>query len=61
MLDSASLHELPDRVWDLRRRAAAEPDQAHAGRHLTLLWDDPTRISPDHEPKYRLQPPTPAG
>jgi hypothetical protein len=63
LLDVEPFRRLPDRVWDLRKQAAArtEPDDHHLGRHLSLLWDDPSRTSPDFEPKHRLQAPTPAG
>ncbi len=43
------LMALPDRVWDFRREAEAQEDPAHPGRHLTLLWDNPMRVSPDLE------------
>jgi hypothetical protein len=47
---------LPERVWDLRKKAHQVKDDRHPGRHLTLLWDDPTRLSPDFDPKYKLRP-----
>jgi hypothetical protein len=61
LVEAEPFHRLPDRVWDLRKRGASGGDEVHLGRHLTLLWDDPTRTAPDFDPKYRLQPPTPAG
>jgi hypothetical protein len=62
LLDVEPFRRLPDRVWDLRKRAACcKADDPHLGRHLSLLWDDPSRASPDFDPKYRLQAPTPAG
>jgi hypothetical protein len=63
LLDVEPFGRLPDRVWDLRKQGAArmDLDDLHLGRHLSLLWDDPSRTSPDFEPKHRLQAPTPAG
>jgi vWA-MoxR associated protein C-terminal domain/Domain of unknown function (DUF4062) len=52
---------LPDRVWRLRKQALRSADAAHLGRHITLLWDDPTRPSPDFEPGARLRPPARSG
>jgi hypothetical protein len=57
LLASSPLIRLPDRVWELRKQASQTEDEAHPGRHLTLLWDDPTRVSPDFDPGYRLRPP----
>jgi hypothetical protein len=62
LLDVEPFRRLPDRVWDLRKQAArTDPNDPHLGRHLSLLWDDPSRTSPDFDPQYRLQAPTPAG
>jgi hypothetical protein len=52
---------LPDRVWQLRRQAARSPMRDHLGRHLTLLWDDPARLSPDFEEANRLRTPSREG
>jgi vWA-MoxR associated protein C-terminal domain/Domain of unknown function (DUF4145) len=49
---------LPDRVWELRKQAIQSGDDGHIGRHLTLLWDDPARTSPDFEAGHRLRAPT---
>jgi WD40 repeat protein len=46
-LASATLADLPDRVRDLRLAGAMSGDPDHIGHHLTLLWDDPTRLPPD--------------
>jgi hypothetical protein len=48
LVEGKCLKHLPEEVWEQRRRAAGEPD--HVGRHITLLWDDPTRPFPDFEP-----------
>jgi hypothetical protein len=62
LLDVGPFRRLPDRVWDLRKRAACSGAVDHdLGRHLTLLWDDPSRSSPDFDSKHRFQAPTPAG
>jgi hypothetical protein len=43
LLEGGELLHLPDRVLDLRKKAQwKKNDPSHAGRHLTLLWDDPT-------------------
>jgi hypothetical protein len=57
LFGSEALGRLPDRVWCLRKEAHRSGDSGHAGRHLTLLWDDPTRASPDFASKNRLRPP----
>jgi hypothetical protein len=49
--------QLPESVWRLRKDAVARGDKAHLGRHVSLLWDDPTRRSPDFEQKHQLRPP----
>ena len=49
---------LPDRVWELRKQATRSEDSGHIGRHLSLLWDDPTRTSPDFETGHRLRAPS---
>jgi hypothetical protein len=62
LLDTEPFRKLPDRIWNLRKRAAcSSDDDLHLGRHLTLLWDDPSRPSPDFEPNHRFQAPTSAG
>jgi hypothetical protein len=62
LLDVEPFRRLPDRVWDLRKQAArTKADDPHLGRHLSLLWDDPSRTSPDFDPQHRLQAPTSAG
>ena len=62
LLDVEPFRRLPDRVWELRKRAACcKADELHLGRHLSLLWDDPSRASPDFDAQYRLQAPAPAG
>jgi hypothetical protein len=51
------LVELPALVLRLRQEAARHGVAAdHLGRHLSLLWDDPDRIPPDHP----LEAPAPA-
>lgn len=57
LLKSGGLFRLLDHVWDLRKRALLQEDQAHTGRHLTLLWDDPTAPSPDFDDRLRLRAP----
>ncbi|HEX2313224.1 MAG TPA: trypsin-like peptidase domain-containing protein [Thermomonospora sp.] len=37
---------LPEQVMKLRARAEAAGSDAHCGRALTMLWDDPRRIPP---------------
>jgi len=58
LLGQEPLSLLPDRVWELRRQAVRSPDPGHLGRHLTLLWDDPARRSPDFEETHRLRTPS---
>jgi hypothetical protein len=58
LLGQEPLSLLPDRVWQLRRQAARSPDHGHLGHHLTLLWDDPTRRSPDFDETHRLRSPS---
>jgi hypothetical protein len=58
LVHGESLSGLPDWVWNLRRQAVSSADVCHAGRHVTLLWDDPTRLSPDYDPEQQLRPPT---
>jgi hypothetical protein len=58
LLGQEPLSMLPDRVWELRRQAVRSPDRDHLGRHLTLLWDDPSRRSPDFEETHRLRTPS---
>ena len=36
------LIELPDCVYKQRNKAYASDELSHIGKHLTLLWDDPT-------------------
>jgi nucleoside phosphorylase len=43
--------DLPNRVRALRREAAVASEAAHTGRHLALLWDDPTRTVHDGGPR----------
>jgi hypothetical protein len=44
-IESAHPDELPKLVRKLRAEARSRPsDQAHCGRRLTLLWDDPARL-----------------
>jgi hypothetical protein len=57
LLEDGALCGLPDRVWELRKRALLLDDARHPGRHLTLLWDDPTAPSPDFDAGHRLRPP----
>jgi hypothetical protein len=60
LLHDRPFPQLPDRVWELRKRAACtRAEDEPIGRHLTLLWDDPSRTSPDFDPRHRLQAPTP--
>jgi len=61
LLGQEPLSLLPDRVWELRRQAVRSSDQDHLGRHLTLLWDDPARRSPDFEETHRLRTPSREG
>lgn len=35
---------LSERVSALRRAAAVDPSNGHPGQHITVLWDDPTRL-----------------
>ena len=42
-LGEGSLRDLPAKVMNLRREAAVSEASDHVGRHVTLLWDDPTR------------------
>jgi len=58
LLGQEPLSLLPDRVWGLRRQAARSPDPGHLGHHLTLLWDDPARRSPDFDETHRLRTPS---
>ena len=58
LLGQEPLSQLPDRVWQLRRQAARSSDRGHLGHHLTLLWDDPTRRSPDFDETHRLRTPS---
>jgi hypothetical protein len=58
LLGQEPLSLLPDRVWQLRRQAARSADRGHLGHHLTLLWDDPTRRSPDFDETNRLRTPS---
>jgi hypothetical protein len=57
LIGQEPLARLPDRVWELRRQAVRSTDANHAGRRLTLLWDDPERRSPDFEDSNRLRAP----
>jgi vWA-MoxR associated protein C-terminal domain/Domain of unknown function (DUF4062)/vWA-MoxR associated protein middle region 0 len=57
LLGQVPLSLLPDRVWELRRQAVRSPDPDHLGRHLTLLWEDPARRSPDFDETHRLRTP----
>jgi nucleoside phosphorylase len=46
--------DLPNRVSALRKEAAVVPEgtqRFHTGRHLALLWDDPTRTVHDGGPR----------
>jgi NTP-dependent ternary conflict system VMAP-like protein len=44
-VEAAELRRLPRRVLDLRQQAEeAQKAATHQGRHLSLLWDDPSRI-----------------
>lgn len=43
--------DLPNRVRALRREAAVTSGTTHTGRHLALLWDDPTRTVHDGGPR----------
>jgi hypothetical protein len=57
LVGDEELPRLPDRVWDLRKEALVTADALHIGRHTTLLWDDPRRVSPDFDEKYRFRAP----
>jgi hypothetical protein len=57
LLGQEPMARLPDRVWELRKAAVRSADELHLGRHLSLLWDDPARPSPDFDEKYRLRAP----
>jgi hypothetical protein len=57
LVHGTTLGSLPERVWDERKRALQTGDLDHSGRHLTLLWDDPTRTSPDFDPAQQLRAP----
>ena len=46
------------RTWAAVSQAVRAGDEGHIGRHLTLLWDDPARTSPDFEEKHRFRAPT---
>lgn len=54
LLEDGRLAELPKLVLDIRRR----PGSDLPGRHLTLLWDDPTRRP---EAGFQLEAPTRSG
>jgi hypothetical protein len=58
LLGRDPLGRLPDRVWEARRQAIPSKDERHIGRHLSLLWDDPSRPSPDFEDNHRLRAPS---
>ena len=58
LLSQEPLSLLPDRVWELRKQAARSADKGHLGHHLTLLWDDPARRSPDFDQTHRLRTPS---
>ncbi len=55
------LAELIDRVWKLRRQAVGAGEPGHPGKHLSLLWDDPSRLPPEYEPQYRFRAPGKSG
>ncbi|MCP3964597.1 MAG: trypsin-like peptidase domain-containing protein [bacterium] len=46
LIENKPLNRLPAKIRQVRVDAANEADE-HEGRHLTLLWDDPTRPFPD--------------
>lgn len=52
MLDKHKLSQLPEAVRQLRKDAMKVSDPLHVGRHLTLMWDDPTKLPPE-EPKLQ--------
>lgn len=50
LVDGACLGGLPGRVLSERQEGSSSEEESHPGRHLTLLWDDPTRECPDFVP-----------
>jgi hypothetical protein len=50
--------KLPDLIWDKRKEAIRSGDDQHLGRHLTLIWDAPSRPSPDFDSSHRLRAPS---
>jgi hypothetical protein len=59
LLAKGPLPRLPDHALQARREAGA-PDAAddHCGHHLSLLWDDPSRLP---EPRFGLSAPSATG
>jgi hypothetical protein len=58
LVGDEALPRLPDRVWNLRKAAVCAADMLHPGRHVSLVWDDPRRVPPDFDDKYRFTAPT---
>jgi hypothetical protein len=48
-IKSLPLGELPHWVFALRNEAEGLRDPGHVGRRVLLLWDDPHRLSPEHD------------
>jgi hypothetical protein len=57
LLADAALANLPDQVWKRRKQAVWRRETTSLYQHLTLLWDDPTRIPPDMDPRNQLRAP----
>jgi hypothetical protein len=59
LLAAKQLKKLPRQLWD--RRRDPEHTHAHLWGHVTLLWDDPTRIPPERDSDNQLAIPPNAG
>ncbi len=46
LLAACTFCALPATIREQRRQAVAADDEEHPGHHLTLMWDDPTRVPP---------------
>ena len=46
VLNACCLENLPQTIKKERRNARKQPENAHIGHHLSLLWDDPDLVPP---------------
>ncbi len=57
-LSCCKLARLPSLLWEKRKEANGDH---HYGRHLTLLWDDPSRLPPTYTAPVLIPPLTSVG